>query len=40
MKRMNENLPPLKKRKLSKKEQEKEVDVKRNLQMANQSWND
>ena len=40
MKKMNENLPPLNKRKLSKKEQEKEVDIKRNLQMANQSWND
>ena len=36
---INEKIPPLKKRKLSKKSQEKEDKIKRNLQMENQSWN-
>ena len=36
---LNEKILPLKKRKLSKKAQEKEDEIKRNLQMANQNWN-
>ena len=40
MKKMNEKLPPLKKRKLSKKAEEKEDEIKRNLQTANQNWNE
>ena len=37
--KINENLPPLKKLKLSKKAQEKEDKIKRNIQMENQNWN-
>ena len=38
--KLNENLPPLKKQKPSKKPQENEDKSKRNLQMANQSCNE
>ena len=38
--KLSNNLPNLKKSKLSKKEQEKEDEIRRNLQKANQYWND
>ena len=37
--KLNEKLPPLKKQNISKNSQEKEDEVKINLQMANQNWN-
>ena len=37
---MNENILPLKKRKLGKKSQKMEDEIKINLQLANQNWND
>ena len=37
---INEKLPPRKKLKLIKKAKEKEDEIKINLQMENQSWND
>ena len=40
MKKINQKLPPLKKRKISKKEKEKEDEIKINLRMENQSWDD
>ena len=40
MRKLSEKLPPLKKSKLSKKSQEKEDEIKRNLQASNQYWND
>ena len=40
MNKSNEKLSPLTKRKLSKKSQENEGEIKRNLHMANQNWND
>ena len=40
MNKFNEKLPLLKKSKLRKKAQENEDKIKRNLQMANQNWND
>ena len=40
MNKFNENLLPLKKSKLRKKAQEKEDEIKRNLQTENQNWND
>ena len=40
MNKLNENLPNLNKNKLSKKSQEKEDEIRRNLQKANQYWND
>ena len=40
MEKLNENLLPLKKRKLSKKAQVKEEKIKINPQMENQNWND
>ena len=40
MNKLNEKLPPLKKQKLSKKAQEKEDEIKINMKMENQSWND
>ena len=39
MNKLNKNLRPLRKLKLSKKVQEKEDEIKRNLQKANQNWN-
>ena len=39
MNKFNEKLPPLKKRKLTKKPQEKEDEIKIKLQTANQNWN-
>ena len=39
MNKLNVKLPPRKKRKLSKKSQEKEDEIKRNLKMENQNWN-
>ena len=38
--KLNEKLLPLKKLKLIKKAQEKEDEIKRKLEMVNQSWND
>ena len=38
-KKMGNNIPPLIKQKLSKKEQEKYDKFKRNLQTANWNWN-
>ena len=40
MNKLNENIPFLKKINLRKKEQEKEDEIKRQLQTANQNWND
>ena len=39
MNKLYERLPPLKIRKPSKKAQEKEDEIKRNLQMDNKNWN-
>ena len=39
MKKLNDNLPPLKKQKLGNKSKENEDETKRNLQMANQNLN-
>ena len=38
--KMNKKLPPPKKRKLSKKAQNKEDEINKNLQMSNQIYND
>ena len=38
--KLSENLTPLNKRKLSKKAQEKEDEIKIKLQKSNQDWND
>ena len=40
MSKLNEKLPPLKKQKLRKKTQEKRDEIKINLKIANQNWND
>ena len=40
MNKLNEKLPPLKKQKLRKKAQEKRDEIKINLKIANQNWND
>ena len=40
MNKLSENLPNLNINKLSKKSQEKEDEIRRNLQKANQYWND
>ena len=40
MNKLNEKLTPLNKRKLSKKAQEKEDEIKINLQIENKNWND
>ena len=40
MKKISEKLPTLKKRKLSKKSQEKEDEIKINMPTANQNWNE
>ena len=40
MDKLGQNIPPLKKRKLSKKPQRKEDKIKRRLTEANQEWND
>ena len=37
--KMNDKLPTLKKQKLTKKSQDKEDEIKRNLYRENQSWN-
>ena len=39
MNKSNENIPPLKKSKLNKKAQEKDDEIKRKLQTANQNCN-
>ena len=39
-KKISENLPPLKKKKLIKKSQENMDEIKINLHKANQYWND
>ena len=38
--KINKNIPPLEKQKPIKKAHEKEYEIKRNLQLENQSWND
>ena len=40
MNKLNDNFPPLKKMKLTKRAQKEEVEIKRNLQTANKNWND
>ena len=40
MHKLGQNLKPLKKRKLSKKYQKEEDEIKRRLTEANQEWND
>ena len=40
MKKLGQKLPPLKKRRLSKKSQKEEDEIKRKLHKANQDWND
>ena len=40
MKQLNDLFPPLKKRKLSKKAHEKEDDIKTNMWIENQNYND
>ena len=40
MKSFNEKLPSLKRQKISKKAQEKKDEIKRNMQMLNQNWNE
>ena len=39
MNKLNEKIQPPKKQKISRKAQEKEDEIKRNLQKANQNWN-
>ena len=39
MKKMSKKLPPFKKHNLSKKSQEKDDNMKRNLQADNRNWN-
>ena len=38
-KKMNDKLPPPEKRKPSKRAQEQEDEIRRNIQMENKSWN-
>ena len=40
VKKLGQQLPPLKKRKLSRKTQKEEDEIKRKLQESNQYWND
>ena len=40
MKKISNNLPPLKKQNISKKSQEKDDKIKKNLQTSNRNWND
>ena len=40
MNRLSDNIPPLKKKKIIKKAQEKVGEIKIKLQTANQNWND
>ena len=40
MNKLGQKLPPLKKRRLSKKYQKEEDEIKRKLHKANQYWND
>ena len=39
MNKLNEKLTPVNKLKLGKKSQEKEDEIKRNLQISNKNWN-
>ena len=40
MNKLSDNIPPLKKKKIIKKAQEKVGEIKIKLQTANQNWND